>query len=69
MDLNGIFSDEVEDFRNKAKVSQSNSTHTKTLFSVRGGDCKVLYEGRLVRTTKGCAPFEERFWSPKTFSK
>jgi hypothetical protein len=28
-----------------------------------------LYEGRLVRIAKGCAPFEERFWSPKTFSK
>jgi hypothetical protein len=28
-----------------------------------------LYEGRLIRTAKGCAPLEERVWSPKTFSK
>lgn len=60
MDLSGIFSDEVEDFRNKAKVSGINSRHTKTLVLVRGRDCKVLYEGRLVRTLKGCAPVEER---------
>jgi hypothetical protein len=60
MDLSGIFSDEVEDFRNKAKVSQLNSRHTKMMISVRGRDCKVLYEGRLIRTAKGCAPLEER---------
>jgi hypothetical protein len=44
VDLASIFSDENEDFRNKAKVSFNALTGIK----VRGRDSKVLYERRFI---------------------